>query len=42
MKYKCRISGHIGLYEMPRQRSFEIDSYEDLKEIIFNVKNINN
>ena len=30
---KCRLSGKIGLYIMPRQRSFEIDEPEDLDEI---------
>ena len=33
LKSKCRISGDIGLYIMPRQRSFEIDEPEDLIEI---------
>ena len=30
---KCRLNGNVGLYTMPRQRSFEIDEKEDLKEI---------
>ena len=32
-KSRNRISGKIGLYIIPRQRSFEIDDMEDLKEI---------
>jgi len=41
IKSMNRISGNIGLYEMPRQRSFEVDNMEDLDEIrkyIGNVK----
>jgi len=30
---KCRVSGDIGLYIMPRERSYEIDEPEDLNEI---------
>ena len=30
---KSRISGKIGLYVMPRQRSFDIDDWEDLEEV---------
>ena len=33
LRSKCRISGRIGLYVMPRWRSFEIDEPEDLLEI---------
>ena len=29
-KNKCRISGKVGMYEMPREISTEIDSYNDL------------
>lgn len=29
-KNKCRISGEVGMYEMPREISTEIDSYNDL------------
>ena len=29
-KSKCRISGKIGFYEMPLERSYEIDSNHDL------------
>ena len=29
----CRLSGNIGLCKMPRQRSYEIDSPEDLYEL---------
>ena len=31
MKTKVRLSGKIGLYEMPKQLSVDIDSIEDLK-----------
>ena len=33
LKSKNRLNGRVGLYEMPRQRSFEIDELEDLEEI---------
>jgi N-acylneuraminate cytidylyltransferase len=33
LKNRNRLSGKVGLYKMPRQRSFEIDSIEDLEEI---------
>lgn len=36
---KSRIGGKTGMYVMPRQRSFEIDDPEDLKEIRFFLKN---
>jgi len=36
IKEKTRLPGNVRIYEMPRQRSFEIDSKEDLEE----VKNI--
>ena len=36
----ARISGKIGVYEMPRKRSYEIDEIEDLEELnkFFNYK----
>lgn len=33
MKSKCRISGRIGFYRMPIDRSYNIDTPEDLKEL---------
>ena len=36
---KSRVSGNIGLYVMPRQRSFEIDDPEDLEELDYVIKN---
>jgi len=30
-KSKCRVSGRIGLYVMPKELSIDIDSYNDLK-----------
>lgn len=33
LKYKNRIGGKIGFYVIPKIRSFEIDSYEDLELI---------
>ena len=33
IKSKCRLNGEIGLYIMPRERSYEIDEPEDLTEI---------
>jgi len=29
-KTKCRISGKIGIYEMPEKLSYQIDSYDDI------------
>ena len=29
-KSKCRISGRIGLFEMPQEKSYEIDSKHDI------------
>jgi len=39
LEYKSRVGGKTGMYVMPRQRSFEIDDPEDLKEIRFFLKN---
>lgn len=39
MKNKCRLSGKIGIYEMPEHISFEIDSIYDLKIAEFLLKN---
>ena len=32
-KSKCRVSGKIGLYEMPKELSIDIDTRDDLKKI---------
>jgi|TARA_B100000809_G_C14901754_1_gene446513 CMP-N-acetylneuraminic acid synthetase len=39
MKNKCRLSGKIGIFEMPEHLSFEIDSIYDLKIVEFLLKN---
>ncbi|UCD13729.1 MAG: acylneuraminate cytidylyltransferase [Thermoplasmatales archaeon] len=31
IKYKCRLCGKVGIYEMPKERSFEIDEPEDFE-----------
>jgi CMP-N-acetylneuraminic acid synthetase len=33
MDSKSRLNGNVGLYTMPKNRSFEIDSFEDLEFI---------
>jgi N-acylneuraminate cytidylyltransferase len=33
LKSKLRYSGNIGIVEMPIQKSFQVDSYEDLELI---------
>jgi CMP-N,N'-diacetyllegionaminic acid synthase len=40
LKFKNRLSGNIGFVEIPKSRSFDIDSYEDLKivETLINSK----
>lgn len=38
MKSKCRLSGKIGIFEMPEEISFEIDSIYDLKIAEFLLK----
>ncbi|MDA8831908.1 acylneuraminate cytidylyltransferase family protein [Candidatus Pelagibacter bacterium] len=40
LKYKNRLSGNIGFVEIPKYRSFDIDSYDDIKivETIINSK----
>ena len=35
---KDRASGNVGLYVMPRQRSFEIDEPADFEELTFLMK----
>ena len=39
MKSKCKLSGNIGIYEMPEEISFEIDTIYDLKIAEFLLKN---
>lgn len=39
MKSKSRLSGNIGIYEMPEEISFEIDTIYDLKIAEFLLKN---
>ena len=41
LKYKNRLSGNIGLVEIPKYRSFDIDCYDDIKivEAIMKSKN---
>ena len=34
---KTRLPGRIKIYEMPRSRSFEIDSVEDLEELSYTL-----
>jgi len=34
LEHKSRLHGNIKFYEMPKSRSFEIDSYEDLESLI--------
>ncbi len=40
LKYQNRLSGNIGFVEIPKYRSFDIDSFDDLKivELIINSK----
>lgn len=40
LKYQNRLSGNIGFVEIPKYRSFDIDTFEDLKivELIVNSK----
>ena len=40
LQFKNRISGNIGFVEIPKSRSFDIDTYEDLKivETLINSK----
>jgi len=38
MKSKCKLSGKIGIYEMPEEISFEIDTKYDLKIAEFMLK----
>jgi CMP-N,N'-diacetyllegionaminic acid synthase len=38
MKSKCRVSGKIGIFEMPEHRSFEVDSKIDFSIIEFLLK----
>lgn len=40
LKYKNRLSGKVGFVEIPKYRSFDIDSYEDMEiiKIILNSK----
>ena len=40
LKYQNRLSGNIGFVEIPKHRSFDIDSFDDLKivELIINSK----
>ena len=33
IKYKCRLFGAIGTYDMPKSRSFQIDDFDDLNII---------
>ena len=41
MKFQNRLSGKIGLVEIPKHRSIDIDTIDDLKiaELIINSKN---
>ena len=40
LKYQNRLSGNIGFVEIPKYRSFDVDSFDDLKivELIINSK----